>query len=873
MLNPLEQLLVAVAFICPSVGHAAILQWNGGAAGSRNWNAVNHWDAPMGPAIPQAGDALTFPVLPDADAKVCLNDLVADLAFASLAIQDGGYVISGTAFALTDGLSANGGNSEIQCSLSLAGPQTWTVASGASLFVSGGVFGAAGSLLKIGEGELRIAGPSVFSGSVTVSAGALSLESGLPDSAVVVNGGSFAAASPIHSLAASSGLISPGGLNSGMVEVADGLTLNSPASLRIDLTGAVAGAEYDQLSVDGTVTVGGSLQIIVPNSYVPAATDLFVIVENDGTDPIHGAFTDLTEGSVLAAGRLRFRISYSGGTGNDVVLEPLLPASTGVTCVWSGGAHPDRRWTTAANWLGGVVPQPGDALEFPNGPTARLADNNFTAGTVFDSIHVGGSGYALGGFPLLLLHGLRADFTGSSSLDAAVEFGPAATAEISAGTLSLTGVLTSTNGLTKLGAGTLRLAGTAPNAIGRKTDVRAGTLELAKTAGLSAVSGLLDIAAGAAVKLAQANQIPNQALVTVGDLSGASPDTAILEMLGSDRIGPLVIHNASISVAAGQALTVEGDISVAPTNAMSAITGDGELIMRTSATPRHWIVPAGTLEVSTSSASGDELIIGGGGLVVSPSNLSFGSLLVENSTGYFSGGAPNFRFDSAEIRLSNVVFDVQALAGGGILEIAALDGSPVSLLGDILSLTPASTLRFPINGPVRDFDYSSITLMPIITGGTAPDLGGATLDLVTSSSVILPIGEELLILDNGSFDPVLGTFSGLPEGAMLFDAGQTFRISYVGGDGNDVTLVRTTAPPPVITSFSRVTRLGDPPGLETVTTTVLGIAGQPYCLQASTDLVNWASVAEVTANALGVAELSVAEPVDAQRRFYRVEPQ
>ena len=45
------------------------------------------------------------------------------------------------------------------------------------------------------------------------------------------------------------------------------------------------------------------------------------------------------------------------------------------------------------------------------------------------------------------------------------------------------------------------------------------------------------------------------------------------------------------------------------------------------------------------------------------------------------------------------------------------------------------------------------------------------------------------IYGNGGDDAINGTFDNLPEGATL-DAGSglTFRISYTGGDGNDVTL-------------------------------------------------------------------------------------
>ena len=50
-------------------------------------------------------------------------------------------------------------------------------------------------------------------------------------------------------------------------------------------------------------------------------------------------------------------------------------------------------------------------------------------------------------------------------------------------------------------------------------------------------------------------------------------------------------------------------------------------------------------------------------------------------------------------------------------------------------------------------------------------------------------GQVFTLIDNDGTDPVSGTFTGLPEGSTLTLSGvYPFRISYAGGDGNDVTL-------------------------------------------------------------------------------------
>ena len=60
---------------------------------------------------------------------------------------------------------------------------------------------------------------------------------------------------------------------------------------------------------------------------------------------------------------------------------------------WDGGGA-DNHWTTAANWVGDVAPQPGDDLVFPSG-AAQLANvNDFPAGTAIHSIAIGDQTFA-----------------------------------------------------------------------------------------------------------------------------------------------------------------------------------------------------------------------------------------------------------------------------------------------------------------------------------------------------------------------------------------------------------------------------------------------------------------------------------------------
>lgn len=132
---------------------------------------------------------------------------------------------------------------------------------------------------------------------------------------------------------------SPGILNSGSV------TLDTNSFMEAEIGGTAAG-EFDQLNVTGTVNLGSAtLQTTLYNGYEPALNTTYTIVNNDGSDAIAGTFAGLAQGASFAIGEYTFTISYTGGTGNDVVLTvtavPEPPDTAGViaspTNIFLGG--------------------------------------------------------------------------------------------------------------------------------------------------------------------------------------------------------------------------------------------------------------------------------------------------------------------------------------------------------------------------------------------------------------------------------------------------------------------------------------------------------------------------------------------------------
>jgi hypothetical protein len=76
-----------------------------------------------------------------------------------------------------------------------------------------------------------------------------------------------------------------------------------------------------RLDVDGTVNLGNAALALQKIDGVQIDTPI-VLIDNDGADAINGTFAGLPEGSIVTAGDQQFRLSYVGGTGNDVVVAP-----------------------------------------------------------------------------------------------------------------------------------------------------------------------------------------------------------------------------------------------------------------------------------------------------------------------------------------------------------------------------------------------------------------------------------------------------------------------------------------------------------------------------------------------------------------------
>ena len=145
------------------------------------------------------------------------------------------------------------------------------------------------------------------------------------------------------------GIVSPGetgGNGTTGVLTTQNIFFDADAQFTVDLagpdTGVTPGTDYDQLSVHGTIDLGGSPGAVLHTTYNLVGSGPYVIVNNDGTDPVVGLFSSpfsglpLAEGDTVSVSGRPFEISYkydasdnTFGDGNDVALfinpDPVFP--------------------------------------------------------------------------------------------------------------------------------------------------------------------------------------------------------------------------------------------------------------------------------------------------------------------------------------------------------------------------------------------------------------------------------------------------------------------------------------------------------------------------------------------------------------------
>jgi autotransporter-associated beta strand protein len=237
--------------------------------------------------------------------------------------------------------------------------------------------------VKSGSGTLTLSGANTGAGTTIIIAGTLSVTGNLPGPVVANSGGTLAGTgtATLNVTVNAGATLAPGVAGPGS------LTLG-PLMLAGTLAQQITGiASFDKVSVIGPVTLNNAT-LALSGGYVPVLGNTFTIIDNDGADPVVGTFAGLPEGATIPFNGQALRISYVGGTGNDVTLTAINPAVT----TFSGPSATGTGTVTASFTGGGaactftlsqLIPVTGHAASPPGPAPADFPHGlfNFTLGS------------------------------------------------------------------------------------------------------------------------------------------------------------------------------------------------------------------------------------------------------------------------------------------------------------------------------------------------------------------------------------------------------------------------------------------------------------------------------------------------------------
>jgi T5SS/PEP-CTERM-associated repeat protein len=122
------------------------------------------------------------------------------------------------------------------------------------------------------------------------------------------------------------------------VTYAGNVILSPSSRLHIEIGGPTPGAQHDRLTVSGTITVGGVLDVQTINGFHPQPGQSFTLIDNLGSGPILGNFVGIGEGALFTVDGTTFQATYLGGTGNDFVITPVPEPASALLAAAAGGA-------------------------------------------------------------------------------------------------------------------------------------------------------------------------------------------------------------------------------------------------------------------------------------------------------------------------------------------------------------------------------------------------------------------------------------------------------------------------------------------------------------------------------------------------------
>ncbi len=498
----------------------------------------------------------------------------------TLSLNGGKIEASGAARTLTNAVTV-GGDFEVGGALDLtlggamdlgASPRTITT-SNTALTTFSGIVSGTGGITKAGSGTLVLSGANAYSGATTINAGVLNVQNAkalgtTAGSTTVKSGGALALGGGITITGEALSVAGNGGGAGALRNASGNNTFSGDITLAAD-------AEIENAVAGTLLTIGNTSYTNWINTTGSGYTVSF-----DGAGDIwlnsgitgSGTLSSTGPGNVVknGSGTLTFYADQNWYTGSTTVNDGTLSLDTltGLNGAIKGTVVNIGDGTGAAGSAilrNGSVTSPvanemindsatltfrSDGLYNLNTQTETIGALDFTGGEVRTgtggSLRINASSAAAS----ITTHASSAtaliDATGGN-----VQLNGSRTFTVANGTaatdLEVRGTVadgSAASGVTKSGSGRMALTGTTANTYTGTTTVNGGTLELAKSSGVTAISGsAVTVNSGGTLLLGNSNQINDSAVLTLaggtfstGDTVGFSETLGTLTLSGTSSI-------------------------------------------------------------------------------------------------------------------------------------------------------------------------------------------------------------------------------------------------------------------------------------------------------------------------------------------------
>ncbi|MCX6727271.1 MAG: hypothetical protein NTX11_00465 [Candidatus Saccharibacteria bacterium] len=481
------------------------------------------------------------------------------------------------------------------------------------------------------------------------------------------------------------------------------------------------------------------------------------------------------------------------------VFAPMIASAAVDVCTWTGATN--SSWNTAANWScatdGAAVPGAGDSLVFPSGTgvTNRTLNNDITAGTSFASITFSGTtannletDYTLAGNSIAITTGIintskRADNTGVQGVfDLNIEVTSAVEISVlySSSSVLFSGVISGSGNITKVGPGAMGLYGS--NTFTGTFLAEEGIISAVKPTafGASSAGSTFNDAAQLNLFFYESDKLAtiNEPFTLNGTTRNSQGSVVVSTACGYSECSDsnitfagAIVLGADVKVSAYGTVTITGALSGSHT--IMLLDGEyGTLVINSSSNTSS--SPNGTTETPATTTKYE---------ANSPqTDISLKKNETATVTGTYQSG---FVTSKSTLKGTGTFKGSLTISEGGTVAPGMSPGCISS--GD---LTVFGTYQAEIAGvtPCTLHDQMKVTGTVTLSQSVGTPLSG-TLSASIINGYKLVGGEKFTIIDNDAADKVVGTFKDLAEGATFKTAsGTVLKISYVGGDGNDVTL-------------------------------------------------------------------------------------